>query len=122
MSIDFATRALIEGEFQLPTEDRLELSVLNPGSRGTLTLPTVNKVTIARIRHAMMNLTHELYPDVLKWIRDVGAINPKVGVELFLELAQFSLPKLKAIAVAVSDATDTRKLSNEELQRIVSEQ
>ena len=53
------------------------------------------------------------------WLQQVGAANPKVAVELFIELAQFSLPKLKAVAVQVNDssASDARTLTFEQLQQ-----
>ena len=38
-----------------------------------------------------------------KALKALLATNPRVGVELYLELAQLSLPKLRAVAMQVDD-------------------
>lgn len=120
---DYAHHALIDGEFQMPTEERIQHTLADPGARGAMTLPSVNKITVARIRHALADMSFELYPEVLAWIRLVAADSPARAVELYLELVQFSVPKQKALAVAINDSSpNPRQMSLAELQSIVSEQ
>jgi hypothetical protein len=50
-------------------------------------------------------------------LKQLFLANPKLGLELYIELAQFSLPKLKAVAVQVNDSSDNpRALTFAQLQ------
>jgi hypothetical protein len=51
-------------------------------------------------------------------LKQLFAANPKLGLEMYIELAQFSLPKLKAVAVQVDDRSENpRNLSFAQLQQ-----
>ncbi len=54
-------------------------------------------------------------------LKSLLAVNPKTGLELYIELAQFSLPKLKAVAVAIDDNStgNPRNLGFAELQKLL---
>ncbi|MBP8231751.1 MAG: hypothetical protein KAY22_05555 [Rhizorhabdus sp.] len=120
---DFGTHALFDGEFQMSTDERIEQTLTAPGSAGAMPVATVNKITLARIRAMLANASADLYPELLTWIRQTAADSPARAVELYLELLQFSVPKQKAVAVAVQDNSDNpRKLSLSELYNVVSEQ
>lgn len=80
-----------------------------------LKLHTQNK-----IRQAFHNLAINNLDAVQKWLHDVAADSPAKAVELFLELAKFSLPQLKETALTVTQNNQTRtyKSSDEILQEL----
>jgi hypothetical protein len=107
----------------LTTEQRLQLSLITPDAPGALTQRQAGQITANRIRSAMAELAHVNIDNVHEWLRQVAAQSPAKAVELFIELAQFSLPKLKAVAVDVrSSDGSVKSLSVSELEKIVSEQ
>ncbi len=57
-------------------------------------------------------------------LKQLFAANPKLGLEAYIELAKFSLPQLKAVAVQVDDRSDNpRSLTMAQLQQaLVSDQ
>jgi len=68
-------------------------------------------------------LAHGNIENVHKWLGRVAEESPAKAVELFIELAQFNLPRLKAVAVDVRSTDGSVKtLSVNELEKIVSEQ
>lgn len=42
-------------------------------------------------------------------LKSLFVANPKVALEIYTELMQFSMPKLKAVAVAIDDRSDNPK-------------
>jgi hypothetical protein len=119
----FAHHALVDDEFRMPTEERINYTLANPTAQHAMSIPAVNKITLARIRALLANASADLYPEVLAWIRATAADSPSKAVELYIELLQFSVPKQKAIAVAVDDRSENpRRLSLAELHSIVSDQ
>lgn len=119
----FATHTLADAEFQMTSEERLKYSLENPGSSRAMTPAKVGNVSMARIRLAMSELAHGEIDSVRAWLHEVAKTNPARAVELFIQLAEFSLPKLKAVALAIDDPGGSRRpLSIDELQRIVSDQ
>ena len=107
----------------MPTEERLALTMVKPDAPAAMSTAAANKITSARIRYALANMSHELYPEVLGWIREVAKQSPSRATELYLELVQFSIPKLKAVAIAVTDENpNPKRMSLAELQSIVSDQ
>jgi hypothetical protein len=121
---EFGRHALVEPMFQMPTEERIGLTLSEPSNPRAMSLPSVNKITTARIRQMVSQLSAEAYPEVLQWLRTVANDSPAKAIELYIELLQFSIPKVKAVAVAVNDtsAGAPHKLSLADLQAIVSEQ
>lgn len=119
-STDFGVNALVglEDEFQMSSEERIQHSLANPGLPKTLPLGRVNNVTLARIRYALANMAYGLEDEVVAWIRQVAADSPKAAVELYLELVQFSVPKIKAVAISQHTTSDkpARELTMQELQ------
>lgn len=130
---DFGVNALIglNDEFQMSSEERIQHSLANPGLPKTLPVGRVNNITLARIRYALANMAYGLEDEVIAWIRKVAEDSPKAAVELYLELVQFSVPKIKAVAISQHTTSDkpARELSMAELQErlqgdttVVSEQ
>lgn len=55
-------------------------------------------------------------------LKQLFAANPKLGLEAFIELAKFSLPQLKAVAVQVDDRSDNpRALTFQQLQQALTQ-
>lgn len=102
--------ALVDGEFAMSGEERLRQSVSSPGSRGTVSIPRANNVSLARIRYNLQAFSHDTYEEAVAAWREVAKNNPARALELWIELAQFSLPKLKAVAVLQTSNADDPSL------------
>lgn len=122
--MSYAKHALLLADGSaLTTEERLELALRDPGADNALTQAQTKAVTQNRIRSAMAELSHGQIEKVSGWLDRVAEHSPAKAVELFIELAQFNLPRLKAIAVDVRSTDGSVKtLSVSELEKIVSEQ
>jgi len=122
-AMDFGANALVgaEDEFQMASEQRIQRSLTHPGESRTLPVGKVNNIILARIRYALADMSFTLQDEVLGWIRQVAETSPKEAVELYLELVQFSVPKMKAVAVSVQTTDDkpARELTLAELQAMV---
>lgn len=119
----------------LTTEQRLQLALITPDHVDAMKQGQVRAVTQNRIRSAMAELAHGNVENVHRWMSQladgvrgddgkfVTLPNPRAALECFVELAQFSLPKLKAVAVDVRSSDGSVKtLSMVDLEKIVSEQ
>ena len=120
----FARHATIEADgTALSTEQRLNLALIAPDDPRALTQGVTRQVTQNRIRAAMAELAHGKIERVSAWLEDVARTNPAKAVELFMQLAEYSLPKLKAVAIDVrSSDGSVKQLSVSDLEKIVSEQ
>lgn len=116
---EFARHALANGCDLLTTDQRLALA---PDDPRALTPRVVKAVTQNRMRQSLAELAHGEMDNVRHWLHEVAKDSPAKAVELFIELAQFSLPKLKETAVTMTTDNGQRTYSIEELQSIVSEQ
>src|SRR5688572_11671894 len=115
--------ALVDEEFVLTTEERLQFSLERPNDSRALTTGQVNKVTKARIQYALSELAHNNAPNVQRWLEEVARESPKIAIELYLELLQFTIPKIKAVAVDMrhtSGDSNPKELSLAELQQMVN--
>lgn len=86
------------------TEARLELAN-NPATANhplALTERQAKKVTQNRMRQAMAELTNGKITRISDWLEEVASKDPARAIELFMELASFSLPKLKSVEVTVA--------------------
>jgi hypothetical protein len=124
MSHPYAKNALLTADGGgLTTEERLELALRDPEAPGAFTAGQARNITQNRIRSAMAELAHGNIENVHHWLARVAETSPAKAVELFIELAQFNLPRLKAVAVDVRSTDGSVKtLSVSELEKIVSEQ
>ena len=121
---DYGNRALVlEDGTGLTAEQRLQLALITPEAPGALTQGVARAVTQNRIRSAMAELAHMNVDNVHQWLQQVAAQSPAKAIELFMELAQFSLPRLKAVAIDVRSSDGSVKtMSVADLEKIVSEQ
>lgn len=132
----FGKHALInEDGTAFTTEERLSLALTQPGDPHALTQAAARGITQNRIRAAMAELAHGQIAKVAGWIQqtaegirnDDGAYitrpDPARAVELFLSAAEYSLPKLKAVAIDVrGEKGDVKTYNLKDLQSIVDEQ
>lgn len=71
-----------------------------------LVLQDSEKATAPKIRHLVNELLAGNLQNADIALKQLFQANPKAGLELFVELSKFSLPQLKAVAVAVDDKSD----------------
>lgn len=121
---EFGARALVAD--QMTTEQRLYASLIGDLPQGdprALTPMQAGKMTTARIRYAMAELVGLNVDNVHRWLAEVAKDSPAKAIELMIELAQFSVPKLKAVSVDMTSSDGSVKtFSIAELEKIVSEQ
>ena len=87
--------------------------VLRDGEKATG--PTLRRLTNELLASNMQEADHAL--------KQLFALNPKAGLEAYIQLCKFGLPQLAAVAMQVNDASaPVRAASFADLQRIISEQ
>ena len=108
---NFAQFALVDEDAGITatTEERLNLALTAPDHPLALSQREAKKITANRIRSAMSELSHGKIEKVSEWLDRVAHDNPAEAIRLFMELAQFSLPKLKAIQIDVSSSDGSVK-------------
>lgn len=75
----------------------------------------------------LRRLTHELLASNMQEadaaLKQLFALNPKAGLEAYIQLCKFGLPQLQAVQVQLDDqSSNPRAASFADLQRIISEQ
>jgi hypothetical protein len=101
----------------LPREEHIEKSLAQPDAAGALTLGRINNVSKARMRHQFANVLALEIPHIQEALRELQKENPKV-----MELAEFSLPRLKSVEIDVSaNAESARSMSIADLQRALTD-
>lgn len=114
-----------DGVTHMSSEERITRSLDGtlPSDVPALPVGQIDRVTRARIRHSMAELAAGQIENVNRWLTELGATNPRAAIECYIELLQFSLPKVKAVAVDVRAKPGALSgLSMAELASIVSEQ
>ncbi len=99
-------------------------ALARPAPNLRLVLKEAEKASTPKIRAMLNELIAGNVDNANYWLQQVAHGSPKAALELYIELLQFSLPKLKAVAVQIDDKSENpRRLSFEELQRtLVSDQ
>lgn len=121
---EFARTALNDGANQLTSEQRMTLSLANPQHPLALPPGRVGQITKAQIRHALATLVDVNAAKISGWLDELAKEHPRAALEMFIELAKFSTPQQKSVAVDIKDpgTGNARRLSISDLQSIVSEQ
>ncbi len=102
---------------QMPREEKIEVTLRNPSAPGAMSLNTINNVSKARMRRSFAAVLALEVPHIQEALRELQKENPKVYLEKVMELAEFSLPKLKSVEIDVSaNAESARQLSLADLQ------
>ncbi len=87
-----------------------------------LVLKEGDKATSPKIRTLVNELVAENAENADFALKQLFAANPKLGLEMYLELTKFALPQLKAVAVAVDDRSDKpQAMSFQQLQALISQ-
>lgn len=121
---EFGRHARVEGALTLTTEELLYGTLTDnlPVGVKPLTTAMTGKITTARIRYAMSELAAMNIDNVQKWLEELGKQSPKAAIEAFIQLCEFSLPKLKAVAIDVRSGDGSVKtMSSADLERAVIE-
>jgi hypothetical protein len=74
-----------------------------------------------KIRQAFHQLAHNNLDAVQAWLHDVARDSPARAVELFIELARFSLPQLKASEVTLNQNGPAKTYTIDELKQQLEE-
>jgi hypothetical protein len=94
--------------------------VAKSGRRGGRKAGVPNRVT-ADVRRLFAELTERNIDHVHAWLNEVAEQSPAKAIELFLQLLEFCIPKMKAMAIDVrSPDVDVRHLSYAELEARVA--
>lgn len=105
------------------TEQRLTLAT-SPATAAhplALTQGQARKVTQNRMRQAMAELTNGKIDRINQWLEEVASKDPARAIELFMELASFSLPKLKSVEVSVAaPGQDVKQYTVAQLEALVA--
>lgn len=104
MSKEFAHNAVVTDDFQMTAEERLRYSLAQPEAKNAMTVRAMNAITKARIQYGVAELAQGNIANVQKWLEQVAEVSPKTAIQLYLELLEFSTPRLKAVEVTQNDA------------------
>lgn len=122
-----------DGNVTLSQEDVMLGSLMGNLPAVVTPMPTgaIDKVTRSRIRYGVSELVNGNIDNVNRWLNLIAEgnaeqhlpPNPRAAIELFIELLQFSVPKMKSISVDVKDKGGNMKsYTMTDLQTIVAEQ
>ena len=90
----------------IATQDRIDASLKPTVVRqapGSLTPRKINEITKARVRALCTDIVAGEMPRVRAALEALAADNPKVYLDQLMAFMEFSLPKLKAMELDVSD-------------------
>jgi hypothetical protein len=121
---EYARNALVSDGLALSSADRELLGLTNPSHPLALSQAELKRVNQNRLRSMMAELTAMNLENVHNWLAQLAQESPKAALEMFVELAKFSAPQLKAVAIDVRDqgTGDLKRLSVADLEKIVAEQ
>jgi hypothetical protein len=114
----------------MPEAERVERSLTKtmPAHIPALTTAKIDAVSRSRIRRAWAELTQGNIEDVERWLHQVatgirdeeGRIitnpNPREAILLFIEMAKFTTPQVKAVSIDMNDGKSIKRMSIAELE------
>lgn len=101
----FGSEAIINAEFQMPAAKALQFSLDQPEHPQAKSQLEVQRLTSNKIRGNFMMLLQQQDANMTEALDAVRANNPKLYLELLIDIAQFITPKLKATKVIIDDET-----------------
>lgn len=117
---------LQDSEFAEPTETRARktLESVAGGQPASMTLGAVNKISQARIRYALAELTGMNLEKVSAWLDSLAKDSPKAAIDALIELLKFTTPQQKSVSVETlpTDTTNYGNLTLKQLQGLVFQQ
>lgn len=121
-------------EFDMPTKEIVKRLTVDErlarvGLPEGFSPQQATKITKARLSFALAELAEGNVHNVQAWLETVGKVNPAEALRLYMELMEFSAPRLKAAQVNVNanadvtpnGAKDLRSMSLEELGVIATQ-
>lgn len=104
----------------MPREEKIEASLANPKLPGAMKLGALKEITTARIRHQFANLLSQEFPHMQDALGELRKENPKVYLDKIGDLAEFALPKMKAVEVdhGSESGNSAKNLSMNDLMRL----
>jgi hypothetical protein len=86
-------------------------------------LGALKEITTARIRHQFANLLSQEFPHMADALGELRKENPKVYLDKIGDLAEFALPKMKAVEIdhGSQAGTSAKNLSMNDLMRALME-
>lgn len=111
-----------EAGINISTQKRLELALSPETAQHPLALTQrqAKQITQNRMRSAMAELSHGKIDRIAVWLEEVAKESPAKAIELWMQLAEFSLPKLKSIEVNVADSSgNVRNYTVAQLEALV---
>lgn len=119
---EFSSPALVRDDFQMSAEERLKYSLEQPQAQNALSMRATTAITKARISYALSQLAEMNVVNAHRWLQEIASSSPKMAFSLYLELLEFSAPKLKAVEHSVADpgAKPMSEYSLSELQAMAA--
>jgi hypothetical protein len=120
--LDFLS--LTQEEFAQPTERRIQRGLEQPvdkSNAGSMQLGAINKISQARIRYAVAELTGMNLDKASAWLDALALDSPAKALELLLELLKFTTPQQKSMTVesTPTETTNFGNLTMKQLQGLV---
>jgi len=121
----------MESGVTLTTEQRTEMTLAGtlPAHIKPLSTTKIDAVSRSRIRRAWAELTQGNMEDVEKWLHQVAEgitdemtgqrltnPNPREALLIFIEMAKFTTPQVKAVSIDVNDGKSVKRMSIAELE------
>jgi len=121
----------MENGVTLPADERAQRSLDGtlPAHIKPLSTTKIDAVSRSRIRRAWAELTQGNMEDVERWLHQVAEgitdettgqrltnPNPKEALLIFIEMAKFTTPQVKAVAIDVHDGKSVKRMSIAELE------
>lgn len=107
----------------MPTEKKLEATLANPQLPGAMKLGAVHAITKARMRNQVATLFSQEMPNIRAALAELREANPKVYIDQILAIAEFAIPKLKAVEVTGESEAGRKanEMSLDELMGAISD-
>lgn len=112
---------LQNAEFEVPSEQKLQKSLANPHSPGSMQLGAIRQITQARIRWALAELVALNFEKVSAWLDEAAKDSPTAAIDRLIELTKFVTAQQKSMTVEAPPPGDVNygQYSLAQLQQMV---
>ena len=140
MTTKFGANAVARDGVHMTSEERAQRSLDGtlPAHIPPLSTAKLDAVSRARCRRAWAELQQGNIESVELWLHQVAAgtpdrideatgariqgtnPNPRAAIELFIEMAKFTTPQVKAVAIEMTDSKGTHRMTVTELEALAN--
>ena len=107
----------------MTSEQRLNLALVDPTHPLALKPQQVSGITKSRLRHMLADLVAMNMDNLNTWLAELAKEHPRAAIEMVIELAKFTTPQQKAVAVDVRDqGGNLKSYSVAQLEAMLNEQ